>query len=852
MNFLENLKKKNYQLQLEKLIVGIEEPIFIKGLGNIVAKVDSGNGGFNVIHGEDFYYQGDVVIFTSFDEEGNSHKISKKIQDKVTINIGGGCTEDRPVILLDVKFANDEYLNVPFTVGNRASNKNKVLLGKEFLVKELDALIDVSSANLADKKINIEVPIKEDVGDTFQKYIGRPVEKTARYITGQQATTNVSKSNPSGETSNLGKVGKGVKGAWNAFLAFTSPNSKFFGKGGALDMAYQAYKSAIDEIQKSDKYLIFKAMNEEFQRSGQPIKPFVNNPQVFKLLDYMGFDYENNSKVVDDAKKGAEGETHVQDAAQKGEHEYNIVKSSAESNGENEFKATDKDVVSTKGRAYPISRPNDNNDIIDVDDEEIEEDAENNRQKNQKEWVKAQGDVAKEIAPILYLVIFDGRDVEKTQKILKQNYSQFKGIFEEIYSDIKGNFNIEIGKDLARTLVTKFKENNILTNIALVTGKGGNRKAQFLASNFNPSEQVSFLKQRCEDYETELLKGVKISDDESEQIKGLANKEYLKGTFYNNEIFGFVKAKPRLTGLPDEQFNEWLHDYKKFHGGFNVIAAYNKFRDIRNLGEYSDDEVDPNNINPEKLESAIKENAKNIFTKESDIKINILDLNKEVKNTTSALSDLLARVKNKSYSYKDIAAYWYLSALFGFRKNSIAANIADALYNNTKLINLYVALYSGNLNNPTSQTKNLQLGYNLEINKKQNQLRLGYSEEKPVTGTQEEFRSNFKKAVRKYISQNSNFGIKVIKIFEEKYNINDSTELSEEEVIQLKQIGKELLNRMLEKCNQNIEDIRKNPVETVDNIIKETSLNESKINKKESSQILAETKHLSNFVRSIL
>ena len=54
MNFLEDLKKKNYQLQLEKLIVGIEEPIFIKGLGNIVDQVDSGNGGFNVIHGEDF------------------------------------------------------------------------------------------------------------------------------------------------------------------------------------------------------------------------------------------------------------------------------------------------------------------------------------------------------------------------------------------------------------------------------------------------------------------------------------------------------------------------------------------------------------------------------------------------------------------------------------------------------------------------------------------------------------------------------------------------------------------------------------------------------------------------------
>ena len=59
---------------------------------------------------------------------------------------------------------------------------------------------------------------------------------------------------------------------------------------------------------------------------------------------------------------------------------------------------------------------------------------------------------------------------------------------------------------------------------------------------------------------------------------------------------------------------------------------------------------------------------------------------------------------------------------------------------------------------------------------------------------------------------------------------------------------------MLEKCNRNIEAIRKNPVETVDNIIKETSLNESYNQKliKKSSQILTETKHLSNFVRSIL
>ena len=144
MKALNYLRKRNYQLWLEKLVVGVEEPIFIKGVGDILAKVDSGNGAFNVIHGEDFYYQGDVVVFTTYDENGKDHRVSKKVQDTITINIGAGQTEDRPVVLFDVKFATDEFLNVPFTVGNRSNNKNKVLLGQEFLKNELDALIDIS------------------------------------------------------------------------------------------------------------------------------------------------------------------------------------------------------------------------------------------------------------------------------------------------------------------------------------------------------------------------------------------------------------------------------------------------------------------------------------------------------------------------------------------------------------------------------------------------------------------------------------------------------------------------------------------------------------------------------------
>lgn len=158
---LDYLNSRNLQLQLEKLIIGVEEPIFITGIGEVLAKVDSGNSAYNVLHGEDFYYQGNTVVFTTVDADGNEKKVSKKVQDYITINIGGGHTEKRPIVLFKVKFAGETYLNVPFSIGNRATNTNKCLLGKDFLIKKLDALIDVSKNNIADKDINIDVPITE-------------------------------------------------------------------------------------------------------------------------------------------------------------------------------------------------------------------------------------------------------------------------------------------------------------------------------------------------------------------------------------------------------------------------------------------------------------------------------------------------------------------------------------------------------------------------------------------------------------------------------------------------------------------------------------------------------------------
>ena len=72
--------------------------------------------------------------------------------DDITINVGAGNTEERPVVNFDLKIGNKEYKDIPFSVGNRSTNLFKILVSKDFIEKELDALIDVSQENIADRE----------------------------------------------------------------------------------------------------------------------------------------------------------------------------------------------------------------------------------------------------------------------------------------------------------------------------------------------------------------------------------------------------------------------------------------------------------------------------------------------------------------------------------------------------------------------------------------------------------------------------------------------------------------------------------------------------------------------------
>lgn len=150
------IEHKLYHLTLEKMVIGLEEPILIKGIGKLIAKVDSGNSGYNVIHGEDLIIQGNVLNFKTIDQDGNDKRVSKKIKDTIKVNIGGGHIQERPVVELDVQFAGENYKKILFSVTNRSDNEHKVLISKDFVGKELEALIDVSKDNISDENIVVD------------------------------------------------------------------------------------------------------------------------------------------------------------------------------------------------------------------------------------------------------------------------------------------------------------------------------------------------------------------------------------------------------------------------------------------------------------------------------------------------------------------------------------------------------------------------------------------------------------------------------------------------------------------------------------------------------------------------
>lgn len=138
----------------EKTVVGLIETIFMNGIGEVEAKIDSGNGAYNVLHGTNIEVdkEKEICSFLTI----NNKKIEKPIVEHVTINVGAGNFEDRPVVLFDIKIGDQNFDHVKFSIGNRENNEYGVLIGKDFIRNDLDALIDVDGKNMFSKHIDVD------------------------------------------------------------------------------------------------------------------------------------------------------------------------------------------------------------------------------------------------------------------------------------------------------------------------------------------------------------------------------------------------------------------------------------------------------------------------------------------------------------------------------------------------------------------------------------------------------------------------------------------------------------------------------------------------------------------------
>jgi len=125
--------------------LGLIETIEFEELGPIEAKIDSGNGTYNVLHGVNIDHNGDEVTF----ETVNGQIITKQVVELIDINIGSGNIEQRPVVEFDIKIGDELHRNIKFSIGDRTENEYKILVGKDF-IEELGGIIDVTKQNNLD------------------------------------------------------------------------------------------------------------------------------------------------------------------------------------------------------------------------------------------------------------------------------------------------------------------------------------------------------------------------------------------------------------------------------------------------------------------------------------------------------------------------------------------------------------------------------------------------------------------------------------------------------------------------------------------------------------------------------
>jgi len=113
---------------IENYIENVVE-VYIDGVGHVIAEADTGNSGYNVLHGFIEKINGNVATVRTI----NNRTLERPIVEFITAVTGSSNEEKRPVILLDIQVNGMPHSKIPFSISDRSSNTAKILLGKPFL-----------------------------------------------------------------------------------------------------------------------------------------------------------------------------------------------------------------------------------------------------------------------------------------------------------------------------------------------------------------------------------------------------------------------------------------------------------------------------------------------------------------------------------------------------------------------------------------------------------------------------------------------------------------------------------------------------------------------------------------------
>jgi ribosomal protein S6--L-glutamate ligase len=167
--------------------LAVREKITIEGT-EYDAKVDTGNSGYNMIHGTDIKDNGNhTVTFTL----PNGKRITKKIVSRLVVKSGIG-KKKRMVVMFDVKFHGKTYPNIKFSVGDRDHMSTKVLLGLQFLSKTgivvdpAQAIYPQNQTQQDDKEIKEAYKTKS--GKTVSPPRDKKADQPKKYVAGLSKT----------------------------------------------------------------------------------------------------------------------------------------------------------------------------------------------------------------------------------------------------------------------------------------------------------------------------------------------------------------------------------------------------------------------------------------------------------------------------------------------------------------------------------------------------------------------------------------------------------------------------------------------------------------------------------------